>query len=581
MKSHFLFVCLVLVSSAAALLSCGGSPTPTSVPTPVPTLVPPTAAPTSVPPTNAPTATATTAPASGNTANAVPNALTKFTTAKAFRLNAVANVSPLFFQLPYTPAPGQDPQMANIFTMEGEQNGADLHYQLKGVLASLIAVFSGFAQDSTELELTRVNDELFLRGTLENETQARWYKIPAQDAANTKFSPHELVQPMSGTTYPANAFSKTGTETRNGQTCDVYTGSRAAFDTVYPALAQSALLNEETLTLETVDRAEFTITVCPDGNVHDIKFNFDAHSKANANDKGSFTFDVQISDYDANISIQAPADAVPMSGANSVVPTAEATKPTETKNFNSLAGDWEGASADESPIQFTVENDAITYANLNYSISSGSCSVGGAYGTSVDDGAIQNQKFSFTLTNSSGTQFTFAGAFDSNNAASGTLAIKGKTSCGDTDTETTWTAKHTSAPDESNATAEPTTEATAEATDEPNATPTAESASDASGVAMVNAVFDALAKNDVETALSYLSDDVVYTIGTTSGIGKDDLRSNLQLAQTVGTTFRVSNVQDLGGIVTFTVTVSGFGAGTYSNSSAIVQDGKVAILTIK
>ncbi len=572
-----IFVMASLMLGFVFLFGCS-----TPAPTPVPPTFAPTSAPTLMPPTAAPTATnvpATNPPATIASANAnkiVSDAFVKFHVAKSFRMTAKSQVSPIFFQPQNVPV---TEGKVLIFDMQVEQNGADSAYELKGFVASFIGLFSGFDPASELLDIVFSQNNVYMRGKLENETQLRWYKLSPQDAQGMTFTPTNLLAPMSEATYGDNAFSKTGSETLGAQTCDVYTGSRAAFDAVFPKIAQSALLSEETLTLETIDRAEFQVSVCADGRVYRIAYNFDAHSKTDASKKGSFTFDAQLADYDADIKIQAPSDAVDMPGASGTTqPTTEPTTPTETKNFDSLEGEWEGTDTEDSPISFRVENNAITFANLNYFVNTGGCSFSGTLANSVDDAAIKNSEFTLTLTNSDDVKFTLKGKFESNNAASGTLAVQGKTFCGDTDAETKWTARHTGAPESADVTPEATEAPTAEATDEPE--PTQAPATNEGGK-IVQAAFDALAKNDVDGALAYFDPNVIYDIAGTSGIGTQTLRSNLQLAGSVGTKFAVSNIQDLGGIVTFTVTVTGFGAGTYSDSSVIVQNGKIMILTVK
>ena len=576
-----IFVIASLMFSFVFLFGCASStPTPvppTVAPTSAPTLVPPTVAPTAIPPTPAPTATNPSATTAGANANKiVSDAFAKFLDAKSFRMNAKSEVSPIFFQPQNVPA--TDGKVL-IFDMHVEQNGADSAYELKGFVASFIGLFSGFDPASELLDIVFSQNNVYMRGKLENETQLRWYKLSPQDAQGMSFTPTNLLAPMSEAAYGDNAFSKSGSETLGAQTCDVYTGSRAAFDAVFPKIAQSALLSEETLALETIDRADFQVSVCADGKVYRIAYNFDAHSKTDASKKGSFTFDAQLADYDADIKIQAPSDAVDMPNTSGTSqPTTEPTTPAETKNFTSLEGEWEGTDTEDSPISFTVENEQITFANVNYFVQSGGCSFSGTIANSLDDVAIVNDAFTFTLTNSDDVKFSVAGKFESNNAASGTLAVKGKTFCGDTDAETKWTARHTSAPESADVTPEATQAPTAEATDEPE--PTQAPATNEGGK-VVQAAFDALAKNDVDGALAYFDSNVIYDIAGTSGIGTQTLRQNLQLAGSVGTTFAVSNIQDLGGIVTFTVTVTGFGAGTYSDSSVIVQNGKIVILTVK
>jgi hypothetical protein len=370
------------------------------------------------------------------------------------------------------------------------------------------------------------------------------------------------------------------------QTCSVFTGNRAAFDAVFPQIEQLALLNTDTLDLNTIDRAEFKIWVCPDGSVYRTQYDFDAHSKTQADKKGSFAFTVNVADYGAAISVQAPDGAVPLpTSPSSAGPTTEPTQSsgaTGTTTFTSPEGEWEGKSDTGSTISFTVTNNAITSVNLNYSINTGGCSLGGAYSNSVNDGAIKNQNFSFVLTDSDGVRYAFTGKLSSNNDASGTLQIKGKTFCGDTDNQATWTAKHISSPGSQPQNVGPTDEPTAEPTEQATVEPTPANSSNGGGATeIVNKAFRSLADKDVDGALKYFDENVIYTIPAASGIGTASLRSYMQLAIGAGTSFQISNLKELGGIVTFTVTVTGLGAGTYSNSSAIVQNGKIAILTIK
>lgn len=601
MKRISLLSLFVLLASGASILAaCGGAapvtPTATIIPTSAPTAIPPTA--TLIPPTVKPTATSepTNTPApriDSNADKAVREAFGKFQAAKAFRLEALAELSPLFFQGNYTPLPGEDPNKVTLFVIKGEQSGTDLHYALNGFIATFIGLFSGFDPNSNALEIAKVGDALYMRGTLPKETQARWFSIPADRAASMSFTPQDLIAPMLQAVYPDSAFAKTGEETLGNQNCTVYDATRAAFDAVLPRLAQVVLVNEDSFAAGNIERAEYKVWVCADGNLYRIRYNFDAHDKTDASKKGSMTFEADITDHDATIAVQAPTDALPLPPETSGTGTAPATPLTETPvvtpaAFASLEGDWEGTSGTDSLIQFTVENSQVTFANLGYLINTASCSFGGTYGASVEDGTITDQSFSVVLTNSDEVKFTFAGNFSSNNDAAGTLQIKGKTFCGDTDVQSSWTAKHVSSPESPTveATAEPTEALTAAPTETPSPTPTRAPTVTAtpqgeSGTAIVMKVFDALARQDVEGVLAFFDDNIVYTIGTTGGVGKDSLRSNLELAMSVGTTFKVSNVQEVGDIVRFTVEATGFGGGTFSNSSVIIRDGKIAILTIQ
>lgn len=576
----FLF-CLLL--GGLGLFACSAEPTATPIPPTnapsIPTLVAPT-----IPPTVTPIATTLPTTTSADADQVARAALEKFAQAKIFRLDAYARVSPLFFQGEHTPAPGEDPNTVNIFTMKGAQNGADMNYSLGGFVASLIGVFSGFDPDSSALDIARVNDTLYMRGVLENETTAHWYVIPPDDAMTMRFAPQESLEPLTEATYANGAFSKSGTETLGGQACDVFSANRAAFDAVFPRLTTPALLNEETLRLENVERAEYKLVVCPDGKLYRAQYNFDAHAQDDATKKGTFVMQADISDYDASFAIAVPADAIPFPSTSASSPTRTPTT-TITQTFTSLEGEWEGEDDNDSPLNFSVENNEIAFANVNFFTASGGCSFSTSIANSITDAPIQNSNFMFTLTNTDDVKFTVTGKFESNSAASGTLAVKGKTFCGDTDVVTTWTARHVSAPDTLPTFPTPAeiptlTLPTVPAIATVPPVPTTAALPTGSG-AIVQAVFDALSRNDVDGALAYFDTNVIYNIAGTSGIGTANLRSNLLLASSAGTTFQVSNIQELGGIVNFTVTVTGFGAGTYRNSSVILENGKIVILTVQ
>lgn len=575
----------LFILSASILLACSGA-----TPTPVPATTAPTAPPTAVPPTIAPTAapttapTATTAPATAPTATVassgggespVQTAFTSFADANTFRLKGHTEVTPLFFGMPYTPGPNDDPNKVLLFALEGEVKQPDQHFTIEGFMASFVGALSGFDPKTSKLEFASVDGKMYMRGTLEGQTAPKWYLIPA-DSGGPSFAPKDLVETMSGGDYPTDAFAKTGAATIGAQMCDVYTGNRAAFDAALPRLSQSAALNSDELDPAKISRAEFLVTVCPDKRLYRIQYSFDASPKSKPDTKGTLTYDVQLSGYQDAITIQAPADAVPLPGASASptsAPGATATKPA-AGSFANLDGEWEGTSSTDSPLQFTVEDNKITYANLNYAVNTGSCSASGAYGTSIDDGAIADKKFTVILTNSDGVKFTFAGTFTSNAEAAGTLNVQGNTFCGETDANVTWTATHVSSPDS------PTPQATTAA--EPTqaaSTETPEAGDD--GAAIVNALVTALNAGNVDDAAAFFTDDSIVTFGSDVLMGAANIRTAFQLLVGAGTKFTVSDVNDLGGLVSFKLQVTGPNAGMYSNSSAIIEEGKISILTIK
>lgn len=584
--SGLLMLCVI---GAIGLFACGGA-TPTAVPpTTAPTAVPPTPAPT-LAPTTAPTMTPTAAP-SENASAAVLNSFKKFGAAKNFRLKANVETLPEFFQLPYQPGPNDDPNNVKIVTLDGVNHASDIHYTLGGFLGSFVGALSGFAPTNPSLEIIIIGSQVYMRGILDGQTAAQWYLLPESQAGSMGFDPQDVVRTITETDYAQAAFEKTGTASMDGQTCDVYRGDRAAFEAALPRLIQEAGLNAEEIDAAKLTKFDFQVTVCPDGNVAHIVYNFEGPVKSKPTVSGKFNYDAQLSGFADTLTIQAPSNVVPMPEVNTPTPTEESLPeatltPRAATTFTSLEGDWEGTNSSDSPIQFTVTDGKITYAGMNYAISSGDCLASGFYGSTPDDGAIQDQNFTVLLTNSDGVRFILAGIFDSDNQAHGTLNITGKTHCGDTDTELTWTATHVSAPPTDNATpdAEPTAEMPTEApptpTDEAAALPTTAPLS-TDDVALVQSVFDALNQGDVNTAMTFFDENVIYNLGSVNGIGADGLKNYLQLGAAAGAQYSVSNVQSLDGIVSFALAISGPGAQSFPNSSVIIQDGKIALVTLK
>jgi hypothetical protein len=238
-------------------------------------------------------------------------------------------------------------------------------------------------------------------------------------------------------------------------------------------------------------------------------------------------------------------------------------------------GQWEGKSSTDGLIQFTIENNQITYININYSYQSGSCSVGGAQADAPKKAAINGKDFTAQITDSDGVLYSIAGTFASNTEASGTVEVKGKGFCGDMDAKATWTAKISSTSSGSGGEATPTETEVAQ-----EATPTAaNSNNDPTNVLAM--FFLSVDSKNIDDAMTVVSDDVVFDIGSTSGIGKDKLKSYLQDQVNRGVVYVGSNITATDNIVNFSLQATGGTQATYNSSSMIVENGKITILTLK
>jgi hypothetical protein len=405
----------------------------------------------------------------------------------------------------------------------------------------------------------------------------------------------------------------------------VYEGNRDAFDAVFPVIADASLLNQDNLSLDTIETTEYQVTVCPDGNVYQVSYKFEGHSAQDPDERGSFAFGAQLTDYEFDINIEAPEDAIPLPAGPFTAPATPVTDvpegtttPAVTQEFDSLEGEWEGTIGDDNPFSFTVSDGAITFASVSYALSDGGCSTSGTIGNSVEDASIEDQQFSFTLTDSDNVEYIVTGEFADNNTAAGTLNIKGETFCGDTDSTESWTASHISSPETPAAsqdstpaaTDEPTTEPTAQssptntrtatarpttaptrtATSAPTRTPTTPpttaptvvpTSAGPTGAEIVASALGAFSRRDLAGALAYFDDNISYNLVGTAGVGKASLQNMLNLGMMFGTNFAVSNISQTGETVNFTVVVTGMGAGTYPNSTAVIRNGKVVELNIR
>jgi hypothetical protein len=227
-------------------------------------------------------------------------------------------------------------------------------------------------------------------------------------------------------------------------------------------------------------------------------------------------------------------------------------------------GEWKGVNSANTPVQFTVKNNQVTYINPNYAVKSGTCSLSGGFSKSVN-APIVDKSFSVATTDDDGKQFTFTGKFISNSEASGTLRVKAdKSFCGAVDGEMTWSAKNGA-----------TTIAIATAT---RVAPPTSAIADGPDATAVKKFFDAINAKNLDGALALVGDNVIYTFGATSGIGKAGLRTYLSAQIAAGANYQLSNVKTNPAAVTFTAQA---GATTYAQGQAMFTDGKIVILTVK
>jgi hypothetical protein len=200
MKFSNLFLLVILLAlCAAATIACAVTPVAPAPSSAVATVLPTTLPPTDDPTTAAPTTTTTPLPITpdANADQTVTDALANLAAADTFRLQASAELSPVFFQPEYTPGPGDDPDKVNLFTAFGEQSEGNLNYTVTGFLASFIGLFSGFDPNHDELTVVQVDGSQYMRGVLDGESEAKWYAVPEEQSSNSSFTPQDMLSPCS------------------------------------------------------------------------------------------------------------------------------------------------------------------------------------------------------------------------------------------------------------------------------------------------------------------------------------------------------------------------------------------------
>lgn len=315
-----LIAILIIGIISVLLVGCGGDSEPTATP------IPPTAAPTAVPPTAAPQPTTaavapTTAATSGGT---LADALNAVKGATAYRVDlSMTGEGNLGVPGGPTPIPGTENEPITLVVMKGEVNGKDAHFVLQGLLTSFLGI-----EPDKQFEVISAGGNAYLKGPLPllGATEDKWYIAPPEAAsvAQPPLTPGSFLDSFGETGIDPTEFKSAGTESLDGQTCEVFSGDKQAVVNAFSKLGGATGATPEDL--ESIDNAEFKFWVCPDGYLHQVKLLIEGHDPANAEVAGAFQVLMKITDFDSDIQIKAPADAIELELPS--MPQAPAASPT-------------------------------------------------------------------------------------------------------------------------------------------------------------------------------------------------------------------------------------------------------------
>jgi hypothetical protein len=289
------FARLALASIVAlALSACGGG---ASAPTATP---PPTATPA---PTATPVPTATPAPVL-DAKEAITTAFTKVKTATAYKVavsfKAKGNLGDGM------PGGGNPDEEVELLSMEGSIDGKDSQIALKGIFSALLG-----GDPQTGVEFLSVDGKNYIKGPvpLLNAPEAKWYILPEGETSPASgFSSDQLLSSLDESKFDVTGFKVDGTEQLDGKACTIYFGDKSAVEKAFQNSEGSALPTGQFKELE---RAEMRFWICEDGYFRKMTLDMEGIAEGQT-EKATIKLDFRLSDFDGDISIEAPADAVPI-----------------------------------------------------------------------------------------------------------------------------------------------------------------------------------------------------------------------------------------------------------------------------
>lgn len=309
-----------LLSFAILVLSACSSSTPavvsaTEPSAPIPATQPlATSTGVSLAPSGAPVATRpATGPVSG-TGNIFSAALEKLKTATSYRVEMeISGQGNLGLTGSETPPPDATPlasptQEITLMSVIGEVNGKSAHFTMQGLFAAFLGIDTG-----KSLQVISTGENNYIHGPvpLLGANEDKWYLLPPNQASVAKppLTPDTFMSSFTSTGLNPDDFPKTGSETLDNRTCDVYSGDKAAVEKTFQSISQTTGIAD----LSVIDAAEFQFWLCDDAFLHQIRMNISGHSQNKPDQKGTFLMLMHVSDFGSNISIQAPENAEPLS----------------------------------------------------------------------------------------------------------------------------------------------------------------------------------------------------------------------------------------------------------------------------
>lgn len=293
---------------ALVLAACGGAGEQgASAPTAAPQ---PTATPA---PTATPEPTATPAP-SADASEAIPAALEKASKVTSYRLDLVMNIKGALDQR----MPDIDPEKdIEAISISGEVDGADTHFTMKGFFAAVLGV-----EPDVGFEVISVDGKSYLRGPIPTlgALEDKWYVVEGPQSAISQppVTPGDLFKGFDKEGKALAALKNTGRETIHDQQCDIYSSDKETTLDLLQGADNSLPFADS---MGEIQDASTRIAVCEDGYVHEMQFKISGTAKDKPTQQASFAMTMHMSDFDSDIAISAPADALELGEPQLMKPT--------------------------------------------------------------------------------------------------------------------------------------------------------------------------------------------------------------------------------------------------------------------
>jgi PBP1b-binding outer membrane lipoprotein LpoB len=290
----------IFASAVVAVLflsACGSSaqPSPTAAPAVAAPAEEPTAAPeapaaeepTAVP--EAPAAEEPTAAPEAPAADSLFSRLTSAQKATSFTSRTTMQITGDILDMPNTNAP------VTVMDMEQTYSGANSRVVIRNR--------SSADEEPTEVEMRVIDGKTYMKNMMGDAEQ--WIVLPSDQAQPGAGATDAQQAIDSLTTNPeeSSGFRKSGTESIDGLTCDVYSTAESGAVT----MSMMSAYNEQ---FEKIDKAEMRILMCPDGQMHQMKMEIIGTSKKTPGTPASIVLETRIYDFDKNVAIEVPQNVM-------------------------------------------------------------------------------------------------------------------------------------------------------------------------------------------------------------------------------------------------------------------------------